>query len=175
MRIVSGAFRGRRLFVPEGIRPTTGRLREALFSMLDVQGTCFLELFAGSGAVALEALSRGAAQVHLVERNSGCARTIRRNLKEFGVVNRAHLYVGSVQSLVATLPRDCDLVFADPPYGDPVLRSLHGMAGALLKEGGSLILEFASRELPPELPAGWERLTSRRYGASAIVVDRLES
>jgi 16S rRNA (guanine966-N2)-methyltransferase len=143
--------------------------------MVEVEGMCVLDLFAGSGAFAIEALSRGAAEIHLIEREAACARAIRHNLTQLEIAERAHLHIGAVRNVLAGLQLGCDLAFADPPYDSAALLGLHAAIRPLMNDGGVLILEFASRAPSPELPGGWERLTSRRYGASAIVVDRLES
>lgn len=126
MRIISGEWRGRRLFAPEGdvTRPTADRTREALFSMLlsrlgSFEGLYVADLFAGSGALGLEALSRGAARCLFVEQDPAAIRTLRRNIANLGAQARCDVRAGSV----LTLPKNAadkagqpDLVLMDPPY-----------------------------------------------------------
>ncbi len=123
MRIIAGAWRGRPVEAPpgQGTRPTGDRVRETLFSMLTSRLGSFedlrvADLFAGSGALGLEALSRGAARVTFVERDAQAAATIRRNAEKFGATDHVHILSGSALALPRSEP--FDLVFADPPYGD---------------------------------------------------------
>ena len=123
MRIIAGAWRGRPLEAPPGqaTRPTGDRVRETLFSMLASRLGSFEELrvadlFAGSGALGFEALSRGAAHSTFVERDAPAAAVIRRNADKFGASDRVRILSGSALSLPQSEP--FDLVFADPPYGD---------------------------------------------------------
>lgn len=131
MRVIGGEFRSRRLKSLPGLalRPTPDRLRETLFDVLAprIQGTVFLDAYAGSGAVGIEALSRGAARAIFIEKHRGAVDVIRQNLKSLGLEPRAEVVCGKV--LVA-LPRfQADIVFLDPPYGladeyDGALRAL---------------------------------------------------
>lgn len=125
-RVVAGTLGGRRLDVPHGgtVRPTSDRVREALFSTLggSVAGAAVLDLFAGSGALGIEALSRGASRVTFVERDRGVARVLRANLDALDLAGDVH--VGAATRFVAELasrhpPPLFDLVFCDPPYGVP--------------------------------------------------------
>ena len=123
LRIIAGEWRGRRLVAPEGdaTRPTADRTREALFSMLvsrlgSFEGLFVADLFAGSGALGLEALSRGAARALFVEQDPGAIRALRANIASLGAQQRCDVRAGSVLSL-ARSERQPDLILMDPPYG----------------------------------------------------------
>lgn len=144
MRVIAGAYRGRKLLSPPGMtaRPTTDRVKEAMFGALqfDIAGSRVLDAFAGSGALGIEALSRGAAQVDFVEKDPACLRVLEQNLKTVGAQN-ARVFKGDVLKLIAGLGQ-YDIVLLDPPYDaglyEPVLRALDGGA---LRDGGVVVLE----------------------------------
>ena len=129
MRVIAGKFRSRRL-LPVGslkLRPTSDRLRETLFDVLTagdpstLEGTTWLDLFAGTGAVGIEALSRGASVVHFVENNGSAAALIRRNLDSLGITHRFQIHKQAVPATLRELERRavvCDYCFLDPPYAD---------------------------------------------------------
>lgn len=168
MRIIAGRWKGRRLEAPAGrsTRPTADRVREAWMSALGerVQGARVLDLFAGSGALGLEALSRGAREVVLVERGSRALRALRNNLRILGAEEACAVVRRDALAYVATLePGAFDLALADPPYGK-------GYAGELLERfharpfAGELWVEHRSSEELPELPG----LRHRRYGDTTL-------
>jgi 16S rRNA (guanine966-N2)-methyltransferase len=175
-RIVAGAAGGRRLRVPRGggTRPTAERTREGLFSTLvsihgALDGLGFLDLYAGSGAVGLEAASRGARPVLLVERDSDAIAVLRGNLAALdldGVTLRGE----PVERVLRTEPAAAyDVAFLDPPYAlavGPVLDLL--VAGGWLAQGATVAVERATRDEPFTWPAGLEPLRSRRYGDSTL-------
>lgn len=174
MRIVAGRLRGRRLYSPQGARPTTERVREALFALLDVHEMRVLEPFAGSGAVSLEALSRGAASALLIEIDRASCTQLARNLELVSSWGQARLLRGDAWCLLPELDEQFDLIFADPPYATGWGSRVHAAVGPLCAAGALLIIEQGAKEKPPQTPKGWSRLTVRRYGASAIVVDRFD-
>lgn len=179
MRIIAGRFGGRRLAanVPTGARPTSDRVREALFSMLEARGALLdarvLDLFAGTGALGLEALSRGAHSVVAVDQNSRAVQAIRRNAAALGVQDsvqcvRSDLSRPETQRFVGPF----DLVLLDPPYAelaitDAWLKAL--AAGPWLNPGALVGLELAAAA-SYSLPSGWTELRHQRYGDSAIVL-----
>jgi 16S rRNA (guanine966-N2)-methyltransferase len=179
-RIIAGRHRGRRLEVPKGtaVRPTAERLREALFSILEhrtprLAGARFLDLFAGSGAVGLEALSRGAGALVAVEVERAAATALRHNLEKLGEGARGRLVVGDATRLPPAAER-FDIVYLDPPYGSGLaaaaLQSL--AAGGWLAADALLVVELAERErFDP--PAGFALAEERRYGAGRIMLLRL--
>ncbi|MAE69100.1 MAG: 16S rRNA (guanine(966)-N(2))-methyltransferase RsmD [Gemmatimonadetes bacterium] len=171
MRIVGGRLRGRRLRVPPGVRPTTERLREALFAIVEVNRLRVLDLFAGSGALGIEALSRGAESALLLERDREACNVIRANLALARPWARGSLRGGDVWKELPRIEQRFHLVFADPPYGAHTLDGIHEATRALIESGDLLVLEHRFDLPPPPCPEGWSRLTVRRYGASAIVID----
>jgi 16S rRNA (guanine966-N2)-methyltransferase len=181
-RIVAGAAGGRRLKVPaSGVRPTGDRAREGLFnslgSLLDLDGARVLDLYAGSGALGLEALSRGAAEVVFVESGSRVLPVLRANVASVGLPG-GRVVAGSVPMVVAgPAPARFDLVLADPPYATPVeevLGVLQGLvAGRWLADDAVVVVERSSREEPWEWPTPLAGLRDRRYGEALLRYGRL--
>lgn len=173
-RIIAGAARGRRLRVPdvEGLRPTSGRVREALFSMLwnAVADARVADLFAGCGALGLEALSRGAACCTFVDREPKAVRVLRDNLTRIGWESRGRVVAADVLAAADALRGECyDVVLLDPPYGAGLLReALATLESGALCAGGAQVLAVHERALTPEAPPGWEVLTRRTYGSSGV-------
>lgn len=180
-RIIAGAARGRRLAVPKGTvtRPTSDRAREGLFATVtailgSLSGMAVLDLYAGSGAVGLEALSRGAAQVVLVEADAGAAQVIRANLAAVGLPG-GRVVCGKVQPFLDRGPAAggaFDLVVADPPYAMPaseVTGMLIALAGrSWLAPGALVAVERATRAGPLPWPAGYAPDRSRQYGEATF-------
>jgi 16S rRNA (guanine966-N2)-methyltransferase len=176
-RIVAGVAGGRRLAVPpHGTRPTSDRVREAVFSALqarrDLNGVRVLDLYAGSGALGLEALSRGAAHVRFVESDRRTAAVLRCNVETVGLPG-AQVTTGAVQAVLHGDPGEpYDVVLADPPYALDEA-TLDGVLGALASGGwlacsALLVVERAAKALPPTWPEGVVALTHRRYGDTAV-------
>jgi 16S rRNA (guanine966-N2)-methyltransferase len=170
-RIVAGSHRGRRLVVPAGTgtRPTSDRAREGLFSSLqslvDLEGTRVLDLYAGSGALGLEAVSRGAASATLVERDPKALVALRRNVDGLGLP--AVVVDADVPSYLARVPEPYDVVLLDPPYDvdvDPVLAALPPW----LAGGAVVVAERRTRGPAPIAPPSLEALRSRRYGEATL-------
>lgn len=180
-RIIAGRHRGRRLLVPPGlaVRPSAERLREALFSMLEhrqppLAGARFLDLFAGSGAIGLEALSRGAASLTLVEADRQATAAIRHNIEKLGEGQRARLLVADATRLPQ--PRETfDIAYLDPPYGSGLaLPALTGLLAQGWLDGDWLaVVELEAKEAL-SAPAGCRLVEERRYGAGRIVLLRPE-
>jgi 16S rRNA (guanine966-N2)-methyltransferase len=177
-RVVAGAARGRRLAVPpgDGTRPTSDRAREALFSSLASlvgawAGRRVLDLYAGSGAVGLEALSRGAAHALLVESDPRAVRTITANAGTLGLPG-AVVRQGRVERVVADgLPSPAyDVVFADPPYDlpDEELRAVLVGLRPQVSDDAVAAVERPTRSGDWSWPAGWVGLRSRRYGEATL-------
>ena len=170
LRIIGGAWRGRRIHFPpvEAIRPTPDRVRETLFNWLqmDVAGSRCLDLYAGSGALGLEALSRGASRVVFVEVDSAAARHLSQTLQDFQC-DRGAVVTVDVKRYLAGPPEPFDIVFLDPPYADRALADICGRIeqGGWLRPGGLAYLEDAAAAGPPVLPPGWTLLKSKRAGA----------
>lgn len=179
-RVIAGTAGGRRLSVPAGrdTRPTSDRAREGLFGTVQavcgpLAGASLLDLYAGSGAVGLEALSRGAARVHLVEADPRALRVIRANVAALGLPG-ARVIPGRVESVLARGPAGgpFDVVFADPPYalpGEAVTAMLAALAGGgWLVPGALLSVERSTRSGPVEWPEGYTVDRSRRYGEATF-------
>jgi 16S rRNA (guanine966-N2)-methyltransferase len=170
VRVVAGEFKGRRLRMPRGAptRPTADRVREALFSMLaDVAGARVLDLYAGSGALGIEALSRGAAAAVFVERDARAAATIRANLEAVGA--EAEISREDALAFVRRDRRSYDLVFCDPPYdsGPRIAGTLAERLPALLSNDARIVTESDKRN-PLELP--FPLLRERTYGDTRIAI-----
>ncbi len=174
MRVVAGRYKGHTLHAPGGrrTRPTSDRVREAVFSMLGpLEGARVLDLFAGSGALGIEALSRGAASAVFVEHDSQGARAVRRNLESLGVEGavRRRDALAYLRSNAAAEDGPFDLVFADPPYSSaPRLGDqLSELLPPLLAEGARIVTESDKRNpLELELPL----VRERSYGDTRIAV-----
>jgi len=182
MRIIAGAWRGRALQAPSGqaTRPTADRVRQALFDMLWhapwgghelLDGATVLDAFAGSGALGLEALSRGAAHATFMERNRTALAALRRNVAACGADDRCA--VRAIDVLSAPAGTACDLVFLDPPYGgDLVGQALARLrAGGWIAAGSTVIVETGRTEaLAPQ----GTLLTERVHGAARLTIWRIE-
>ena len=179
MRITGGEFRSRPLRAPRGkvTRPTSDRVREALLAILGerVPGARVLDLYAGTGALGLEALSRGAALATFVERSREALEALRANVSALAVVERARVVAAPAERAARDVAGPFDLVFADPPYADvdSAVRVLEEIVrqGALA-EGATVVLEHAPERGPgqqkgPEI-AGLQRVDTRRYGDSCL-------
>ncbi len=181
MRIVAGAHRGRRLRAPDaGTRPTADRVREAVFNILahgvagaEIDGAAVLDVFAGSGALGLEALSRGAAHATFMDDDRAALACVRANVKALGVAPHATLLDADATRpppppLAARAP--CALIFLDPPYGSGLAApALAALADKGWIAGGAVcVAEVAARE-DLAAPAGFEVLDERTYGAARVV------
>ena len=170
MRVVAGVFGGRTLVAPRGrsTRPTSDRVREALFSILGpaVDGARVLDLFAGSGALGLEALSRGAERVVFVESDWDACRTINANLDKLEL--NAIVLCQDVLRAVGSERSAYDLVLCDPPYDYERRDCLAPHLARVLAPDGLLVYETAARD-QPDVP-GLETRTSRKYGAARLTL-----
>jgi len=179
MRIIAGTLRSRRLEAPAGLatRPTSDRLRETLFNVLAprIEGAAFLDLYAGSGAVGLEALSRGAARVDFVERAPAALDVLRANLARLGVNAGYRVHAGSVRTVLDRIAKIAafDLVFLDPPYEAAqdyaaTLETLSGKATGLLTAGAMVIAEHRRKERLEDQYAGLVRTRLLEQGDAAL-------
>lgn len=183
MRITGGRWRSRALKAPKGMatRPTSDRVREALFSMLVSDGLLgedesprVLDLYAGSGALAFEALSRGACAAVLVESARDAVAAIRENTVALGAESEVRLFDTKVDRALPKIDGPFGVVFLDPPYADVVTKAFADVlvaAAVLLAPGGALVLEHGSSDEPPAI-AGLRLDRSRRYGDTALTLYR---
>jgi 16S rRNA (guanine966-N2)-methyltransferase len=170
MRVVAGTLRGRPIVAPEGegTRPTTDRAREATFNSLvslgAVEDAKVIDLFAGSGAMGIEALSRGAASCAFLERDRKALDSIRHNIKTLQLADNTTVLSGDVMTNVVAL-RNVDLVLADPPYDFDRWVDLLTVLNLVIAPGGVVVTE-SGREIQP--PEGWEAIRSKRYGRAWV-------
>lgn len=180
MRVIGGEFKGFPIRTPGGggVRPTQGQVRQTLFDLLGprVRGARVLDLFAGSGAVGLEALSRGAETITFVENNRGSLRCLRANVAALDVEERCRILAAPVAAALLNLEdagATFEILFADPPYGsrpaDWMARAARSGPGGLLAAGGTLVLEASRRAEPIEPVGGLER--SRRHQVGDTVLE----
>ena len=176
MRIIAGTLKGRRLDAPDwpGLRPTSDKLRETLFNVLAprIDGARVIDGYAGSGAVGIEALSRGASHVTFVERDPRAVRLIEENLRRCQVSDRYAIIRARFEEAARRLGL-FDLVFLDPPYGADTLATALDAAGALLTPEGVLVIEHAKRDAPPARAGGLELTRELKSGDSALAFYRL--
>ena len=177
MRVTGGDARGRRLRVPKGqaLRPTAARVKAALFNILphDLRGSKVLDLFAGTGNVTIEALSRGAAEAILVDSSTAAGKVIRENLRRLRLMDRTKVWITPVSRALRLLARrgeSFDVIFLDPPYEHHLVESsLKIIAhGDLLQEAGVLVAEHSVRE---KVDSCYESLIlrdQRRYGTTLL-------
>ena len=179
MRVIAGRAKGRRLAGPpsRGTRPTSDLVRGALFSALEAMGaelTRTLDLYAGSGALGIEALSRGGRWCDFVEREAGACDSIRENLAKTGFDEQAKVHRAPVERALARLEGPYTLILADPPYAIEARPALEQLAASNLVEAGRtvLALEHSSRDEGPETLSGLSRIKVLRHGDSAVSIYR---
>jgi 16S rRNA (guanine966-N2)-methyltransferase len=165
IRVVSGEFGGRRLVVPDGLatRPTTDKVRQAVFNSLDsaglIDGAAVADLFAGSGALGIEALSRGAASCVFVERDRAALQALRTNIAALGLAQRTTVVTSDVPAWVPAL-RGIDLAMIDPPY------EFDGWERLLTLLQVPYVVAESGQEIEPA--TGWQTVKSRRYGRTWV-------
>lgn len=172
IRITGGELKG---FVVAGsargaVRPTTALVRQAVFNVLGerVAGARVLDLFAGTGALGLEAISRGASRVVFIELDAQACRAIRATLERAGVADRGHVVQARLPAGLGRVEGPFDLVLMDPPYDGDVADAVLAGIGDLLAPGGLVVYEHRSGYNPPERPPNLRRVQSRVYGDSAV-------
>lgn len=169
IRIIAGRWRGRRLEVPQapGLRPTPDRVRETLFNWLapHIEGARCLDLFAGTGALCLEALSRGAGEVIMVEQVPHAAQALRANLERLGAVNAEVVNRDAVEYLRQP-PTPFDIIFIDPPFQSDLVAICAALIEerGWLKPGGLIYIEAPSGLKPLPIPSAWELVRSKTAG-----------
>jgi 16S rRNA (guanine966-N2)-methyltransferase len=179
VRIIAGAWRGRRVHFPDmpALRPTPDRVRETLFNWLQhsIAGSRCLDLFAGSGALGLEALSRGASEVVFVEQFPAAAHTLQEQLVRLGGGSKGRVMEMGAARFLRTPPKAFDIVFLDPPFGTNALAEYVPMldSGQWLAAGSLVYLENERSAGVPSLPAHWELLKSKSAGEVGYHLARL--
>ncbi|MFA6350144.1 MAG: 16S rRNA (guanine(966)-N(2))-methyltransferase RsmD [Candidatus Omnitrophota bacterium] len=173
MRITSGQYKGRSIKAPEHIRPTKDIARKALFDILgDVSGSAFLDLFAGSGAVGLEAASRGAESVVLVERDFACLGVIEENIRVFKC-GKCEVFPKDALEAIKQLyggKRVFDVIFLDPPYNEGLSKNILQILDAcdILARNGFVVIEHSCAEALPEVLSNLSLVKQRSYGKTIL-------
>lgn len=173
MRVIAGEAKGRRLVAPRGAttRPATDRVRESIFGTLGsrCEGARALDLFAGSGALGVEALSRGAASATFVERDAAAVEAIRRNLATTGFGDRATIVRGDASAVLRVTTERYELVFVDPPYADVELLVLLLAGPDLRRVAGGLVVVRVQRRHAPPTPDQWTIERERVVGDDVVL------
>lgn len=177
MRVITGTARGRSLITLEGedVRPTTDRVKEALFSIIqfEIEGRTVLDLFAGSGQLGIEALSRGAKKAVFVDNAKKSLETVRKNLENTGLLSYAVLYNRESISYLRSGSEKFDIIFLDPPYRSGLLQKALEIADQCLNDGGVIICEAPKDEqLPEEIGNGLLKAKKYCYGKISLTVYR---
>ncbi len=177
LRVIAGEAKGQRLQSPPGkrVRPTSGRVRGAIFSMLRSQAPStarVLDLYAGSGALGIEALSRGAEQADFVEQDRRQCLVIRQNLTAAGLAGQGRVFCGRVHRILPRLEGTYDVVFLDPPYGDPALLGTLAQLGCseLVGERTIVVVEHSARQAMDQTCGGLRLVRELRHGDTAVSV-----
>ena len=175
MRVIAGKYKGRTLFSPkdQSVRPTTDRIKENVFNLVQgrVLDAAFLDLFGGSGAMSVEALSRGAAKAVTVDASRESAELIKRNFQKVGVGREAQLLELSYDLALRRLSgQKFDLIYLDPPYKadyyEDILQRI--LDNGVLAEGGLILFEHATERPFPPLPEGLALFDTRKYGSVTL-------
>jgi 16S rRNA (guanine966-N2)-methyltransferase len=182
MRITGGSAKGQIIKTHQSaaVRPTTDKVREAIFSMLGALANNWdrgLDLFAGSGALGIEALSRDVGWVDFVDQNSKCCLVIKQNLNKTGFIDKAHVYCCPVMKAISFLEHTYDMVFVDPPYADNSLSSIIPvLSTSNIISGDSVILiSHASRNSLEQQYGSLFRIKEKRYGDTSISIYQKEA
>lgn len=180
VRIIAGSARGTKLDTIEGLdtRPTTDRVKENIFNIVqfEIVGERVLDLFAGSGALGLEAGSRGAEEVVLVEASPKCAKVTQKNIDKANLKSKTKLIVKPVENAIKNLSSDkpFHVVFMDPPYDKgfvvPTIESIDGLG--LLDDSGMIVVEHNSKTQYPDVIGGFELGKFKKYGSTAVSIYR---
>lgn len=176
MRIITGSKRGKKLISLEGdqVRPTTDRVKESLFNILQfgIEGRSFLDLFAGSGQIGLEALSRGASRAVFVDSSRASVRVVLQNVEATGFADRAQVVTADFQSFLAGCRDKFDVAFLDPPYREGLLETALPLTVSHMNSGGVVVCEHPKEEALPETAEDFSKVKSYRYGKTALTVYR---
>ncbi len=175
MRIISGLLKGRNILIPGGIRPTQNKVRKAIFDILgDIAGLTFLEIFAGSGAVGFEALSKGADRVIFIEKNHLCGETIKRNISLLKAASCEVLSLDAQKAILLLHKRKeyFDVIFLDPPYYQDLGKKTLQTLGAydILAPCGFIIIQSFRKERLPKETEKFVLVKEARYGDTVLAL-----
>ena len=176
MRIIAGTKRGKTLLSPPGteVRPTTNMVKESVFNILQfgLEGRRFLDLFAGSGQMGLEALSRGAREAVFVDSGRDSVRVIEKNIAAAGFGERSRVAASDFESFLRAERGTFDIAFIDPPYREGLMERALELTAARMSPGGVILCEHGSREELPERAGGFVKRKVYRYGKTSITAYR---
>lgn len=176
MRVITGTARGMRLFTLEGdsVRPTTDKVKEAMFSIIqfEIEGRRVLDLFAGSGQLGIEALSRGAKSAHFVDESREAISVINKNLEKTKLKEKATVSHTDSITFISSTDRTFDLFFLDPPYGKGLIEKALPLCAEKASTGALIVCETSSDEILPEEVGTLEYLRRYKYGKTALTVYR---
>ena len=172
MRVITGSARGAKLTTLEGdeLRPTADRVKEAVFSSIqfEIEGRRVLDLFAGSGQLGIEALSRGAQSATFVDMNDKAALVVKQNLAHVGLFDKATVLTGDFQPFLAHTKTVFDIVFIDPPYSKGLIDQALPLAAAKTSPQGVIVCEAAKRDTLPQQAGDFSLAATRNYGKTII-------
>lgn len=178
MRIISGTKRGKALTSPPGaqVRPTTSMVKEAVFNILQfgIEGRRFLDLFAGSGQMGLEALSRGAREAVFVDSSREALRVIERNIAAAGFEKSSRVVAADFEGYLRGERGTFDIAFLDPPYHEGLMERALELTAGRMSPGGVMLCEHGSREQLPEQAGGFSKQKVYRYGRTYLTAYRAE-
>ena len=176
MRVITGIARGRRLSTPEGldVRPTTDKVKEAVFSAVqfELEGAVVLDLFAGSGQMGIEALSRGASRAVFVDNSARSIECITDNLRETKLISQAEIISRDSFDYIRLTASSFDIIILDPPYNCGHIDRVLPLASQKLNAGGSIICEYESGAQAPEAPDGLVVRKTYKYGKINVTIYR---
>ena len=177
MRVITGTARGRRLITLEGndVRPTTDRVKEALFSIVqfELEGRRVLDLFAGSGQLGIEALSRGAASAIFVDRSKKAADVVKANLSSTGLSKNASVFCGDSLAFLKTFSSKFDVAFLDPPYSTGILQQALELVPRVMEKSGAILCEAPPTEKMPEKVGEFTLVKKYKYGKVSLFLYRV--
>lgn len=179
MRVITGEARGRRLVTLEGedVRPTTDRVKEGMFNIIqfDIEGALVLDLFSGSGQLGIEALSRGARHCNFVDASNRSLDVTRENLKSVGFEKRASVFCGDAKMYVDLSRDKFDIALLDPPYNKKIIDAVLPSVASKMNDGGIIICESAFNEILPEVAGKFKIDREYKYGKIKLTVYRKKS
>lgn len=177
MRVITGSARGRRLVAPEGLetRPTSDMAKEALFSIIqfEVEGAVVLDLFAGSGQLGIEALSRGARSAVLVDSSREAQKAIAANIEHTGFKQTARAVMSDAVSFLRSTRELFDIALLDPPYNMGLIEEVLPLLSEKMSDGGIIICETQRDETLPELAGSFKKVKEYRYGKAKLTTYRI--
>lgn len=179
MRVITGEFKGRKLESPavtDKVRPTSDKVKEAMFDILmnDIYGSTVIDLFAGSGALGIEALSRGADKCYFVDSDRSSIRLIKQNISIVGAEDRSVVLACDYAKALEKIKEKADIILIDPPYQEGYYRTVLSRIDILdlLDDEGIIITEYASRDEMPEETGSLKLVKTRKYGKTSLGVYR---